>query len=86
MRGVKGTSKMPGDPCSRCGEPLTPPSMIPRKRGGSYSHCRACNQARANKKANARRNRHSRSALRALVLKAYGDACACCAETRQEFL
>lgn len=95
MRGIKGTAKRVGDPCSTCRESLTLESSYPTvRRGvvGVMSRCRACRKKTeaVSRAANPNRrneaNKKNRDKIRDQVLDGYGRKCACCGETRWQFL
>lgn len=94
MRGVKGTRKEIGDPCARCEKPITEETAIPNppEKGGLMSYCRPCwnemsrNYGKQNREKRLKRNREYRAEIRDKVFAAYGRKCACCGETRWQFL
>ena len=94
MRGVKGTSKSLGDPCSTCGTPLTAENAVWRSppRQGLQSWCRPCRNARSleyqrlHPEQRRTTGRRCRAKLKDEVIRAYGGKCDCCGETTPEFL
>lgn len=94
VKGVKGSVKSYGDPCSRCRKRLTAKSAMKRRppRQGLLSYCRECGRKAAAKarKANPEKvrenHRRYREKVRRQVLDAYGNKCACCDESEPEFL
>ena len=80
--------------CKDCGlvKPLTDFVSREPARRGHYSYCRPCYNARgrayASKKRehNRKRNVDYRRRLRQEVITGYGGKCACCGESRNEFL
>ena len=78
--------------CKECGTPLTGENWYPSSKEKNYRVCKKCSHEKNkiwqqnNRDRQNQLQRESRQRLRNEIIDKYGGKCACCDETRKEFL